>query len=161
MKIRALFVLLTLTLLGCSGTGIDPSIETGGTVDDSALINPDDRPQDWLTHGRTYSEQRFSPLSQINEQNVGELGLVWSFDTDTDRGLEATPIVVDGTLYTTGSWSVVFAVNAATGELTSEVPPDTMDIHAIWGDGTGLFYAVGGRFYDPYEGVAYTRTESE
>ncbi|HXG68941.1 MAG TPA: PQQ-dependent dehydrogenase, methanol/ethanol family [Blastocatellia bacterium] len=85
-------------------------------IDDAALRNADTRAGDWLTHGRTYSEARFSPLKQINAENVKSLGLAWAFDTETTRGLEATPIVVDGILYTTGSWSVVFAIDARTGK---------------------------------------------
>lgn len=74
-------------------------------------------PQNWLAHGRTYDEQRFSPLDTINTKTVGDLSLAWYFDTNTTRGLEATPIIVDGVMYSTGTWSVVYAHNAATGEL--------------------------------------------
>ena len=69
----------------------------------------------WMTHGRTYSEQRFSPLTQITDQNVAGLGLAWWFDLDTRRGQEATPLVIDGVMYFTSAWSKVFALNAATG----------------------------------------------
>ena len=58
-------------------------------------------------HGRTYDEQRFSPLKQINADNVGTLGLAWSLDLDTNRGQEATPLVVDGVMYSTSAWSKV------------------------------------------------------
>jgi len=71
---------------------------------------------DWLLHGRTYDDQRFSPLVQINEQNVADLGLAWSREMGTTRGLEATPLVERGILYTTGSWSVVYALDAKTGK---------------------------------------------
>jgi quinohemoprotein ethanol dehydrogenase len=66
-------------------------------------------------HGRTPAEQRYSPLAQIDEHNVAKLGLAWSYATGTNRGLEATPIVADGVMYATGSWSVVFALDAETG----------------------------------------------
>src|SRR6516164_8790396 len=69
----------------------------------------------WLMYGRTYDDHRFSPLTQINEQSIGRLGLVWSRELGTTRGLEATPLVEDGVIYTTGSWSVVFALDAKTG----------------------------------------------
>lgn len=88
-----------------------------GSVDADRIINANSEPQNWLAHGRTYDEQRFSPLNRINADNVADLGLAWYFDTGTDRGLEASPIVVDGIMYTTGSWSVVFANDARTGEL--------------------------------------------
>ena len=70
----------------------------------------------WLTHGRTYGEQRFSPLEQVNADNVRGLGLDWFFDIPTDRGIEATPLVLDGVMYVTGSWSTGFALDARTGE---------------------------------------------
>ena len=75
-----------------------------------------DESGNWLTHGRTYDEQRFSPLSEINGDTVGELGLAWFFDVPTERGMEATPIVVDGRMYVSGSWSIVYALDAATGQ---------------------------------------------
>jgi quinohemoprotein ethanol dehydrogenase len=71
---------------------------------------------EWLSHGRTYDEQRFSPLGQVNPQTVGKLGLTWSAQFDTDRGQEATPLVADGVLYTTTAWSKVFAFDARTGQ---------------------------------------------
>jgi quinohemoprotein ethanol dehydrogenase len=70
---------------------------------------------DWPLHGLTTSEQRFSPLRQIDRTSVSRLGLAWSYDTLSHRGLEATPIVVDGVLYATSTWSVVFALDARTG----------------------------------------------
>lgn len=71
---------------------------------------------EWLTHGRTYAEDRFSPLNQINRNTVSELGVAWYFDLDTDRGQEATPLVIDGVVYLTSAWSKAFAVDARTGE---------------------------------------------
>jgi PQQ-dependent dehydrogenase (methanol/ethanol family) len=71
---------------------------------------------DWALHGGTQSGQRYSALNQINERNVSRLGLMWSKELGTSRGLEATPIVVNGVIYTTGSWSVVFAFDAKTGK---------------------------------------------
>ena len=69
-----------------------------------------------MTHGRTYSEQRYSPLDAISDENVARLGLAWSFDLQTERGIEATSIVVDGTMYTTSAWSIVHALDARTGK---------------------------------------------
>src|SRR2546423_10219769 len=84
-------------------------------IDDAGLRNGDAKASDWLTHGRNYAETRFSPLKQINAENVKTLGLAWAFDAETTRGLEATPIVVDGVIYTTGTWSIVYALDARTG----------------------------------------------
>ena len=72
-------------------------------------------PDDWPLHGRTFAEDRHSPLTGINKENVDQLGLAWNFATGTTRGLEATPIVIDGVLYATGTWSVVYALDARTG----------------------------------------------
>ncbi|MDJ0786383.1 MAG: PQQ-dependent dehydrogenase, methanol/ethanol family [Myxococcota bacterium] len=88
----------------------------GATVDDARLVGAGEEPGTWLSYGRTYSEQRYSPLTRITDANVGQLGLAWSFETGTKRGLEATPIVVDGVIYTTGTWSVVYAIDARTGK---------------------------------------------
>ncbi len=70
---------------------------------------------EWLTHGRTYAEDRFSPLTQVNRDTVGELGVAWSFELDTNRGQESTPLVIDGTVYFTSAWSKAFALDARTG----------------------------------------------
>jgi quinohemoprotein ethanol dehydrogenase len=84
------------------------------TVDQKRLDEADFS-NDWLTYGRTYSEQRFSPLKQINEKTVSGLGLAWWAQFDTNRGQEATPLTADGFLYTTTAWSKVFAFDARTG----------------------------------------------
>jgi quinohemoprotein ethanol dehydrogenase len=86
-------------------------------IDDARLRGAAAEPRDWLTHGRTYAETRFSPLDQIRDDNAHQLGLAWRFPTGLRRGHEATPLVVDGVMYLTGSWSVVFALDAATGHL--------------------------------------------
>jgi quinohemoprotein ethanol dehydrogenase len=70
----------------------------------------------WLSYGRTYDEQRFSPLTEVSDSNVAQLGLEWSADMDTARGQEATPIVVDGIMYVSTAWSMVKAYDAATGK---------------------------------------------
>src|SRR6478609_1054037 len=79
---------------------------------------------DWATYGLDYYEQRFSPLDQISEANAAQLGLAWSFDPATDRGLEATPLVIDGVMYTTGSWSVTYAIDARTGKQMWKYDPE-------------------------------------
>lgn len=78
---------------------------------------------DWLAHGRTAAEQRYSPLETINDTNVANMMRLWTFDTGTTRGLEATPIVKDGVMYTTLTWSVVLAIDARTGTLIWRYDP--------------------------------------
>jgi len=94
------------------------------SVDSDRLINADDEPGQWMSNGRDYWEQRFSPLSQVNTDTVSDLGLVWSADLDTSRGQEATPVVVDGALYVTTAWSMVKAYDATSGELLWEFDPE-------------------------------------
>ncbi|NLR72230.1 PQQ-dependent dehydrogenase, methanol/ethanol family [Novosphingobium sp. ERN07] len=77
----------------------------------------------WLSYGRTYDEQRFSPLTQITPENIGQLGLAWSADMDTARGQEATPLVIDGKIYITTAWSKAKAYDALTGKLLWEFDP--------------------------------------
>ena len=76
-----------------------------------------------MSHARTYDEKRFSPLDQINSENVSNLGLAWKFTTDTNRGHEASPIIIDGVMFTTSAWSVVYALDAASGELLWKYDP--------------------------------------
>ncbi|MBZ5859619.1 PQQ-dependent dehydrogenase, methanol/ethanol family [Flavihumibacter profundi] len=91
--------------------------EVTAAIDDKALLNADHDPGNWLSYGRNYSEDRYSPLDQVNKENVNKLGLAWSLDLGFKRGFEATPIVVDGIMYVTGAWSKVYAIDARTGKL--------------------------------------------
>ena len=92
-------------------------------VDAVRLTNADKDPGNWMSQGRTYSEQRFSPLTNVNTSNVKDLGLAWSFDLATNRGVEVTPIVVDGNMYVTSAWSLVYALDAKTGKLLWRYDP--------------------------------------
>jgi len=105
-------------------------VASPANVTDTRIVHANDQPGNWLTYGRTYSEQRFSPLNEINDHNVAKLGLAWYFDLDTRRGQEATPLVVDGVMYFTSAWSKVFAVNAATGSLLWSYDPK---VPKAWG----------------------------
>ncbi|HWU56425.1 MAG TPA: PQQ-dependent dehydrogenase, methanol/ethanol family, partial [Rhizomicrobium sp.] len=97
-----------LLLLGSSGHT--------APLGDAELRSSDTDAGNWLMYGRTYDDHRFSPLKQINEQSIGKLGLAWNREMGTTRGLEATPLVKDGILYTSGSWSTVYAIDAKTGK---------------------------------------------
>jgi len=97
-------------------------------VDGDRIADADREPGNWMSHGRTYNEQRFSPLSVINDKNVSQLGLAWFYSLDTRRGQEATPLVVDGVMYFTTAWSKVISLDAASGirrwEYDPRVPPE-------------------------------------
>jgi quinohemoprotein ethanol dehydrogenase len=102
-------------LLGGCERGVSPS----------RLEKADGSASQWLTTGRTYSEQRFSPLAQITPRNVDRLGLAWEASLESfDFGVEATPLVADGVLYVTSTWSRVFAFDAASGKLLWKYDPD-------------------------------------
>ena len=93
-------------------------------VDAARLANAEAEPGQWMSHGRTYSEQRFSPLEQINTGNISDLGLAFHVDLDTNRGQEATPIMVDGTLYISEAWSKVKAIDAVSGAVLWAYDPE-------------------------------------
>jgi quinohemoprotein ethanol dehydrogenase len=85
-------------------------------VDAARLRHAEAEPGTWLSDGRTYSAQRYSPLTQINQANVGRLGLAWYAELDTYRGVEATPLFIDGVLYNINAWNIVTAYDARTGK---------------------------------------------
>ncbi len=87
-----------------------------GEIDDARMRNADKEPQDWLVHGGNLQSWRYSALNQITPDNIKDLKPAWVLDFDTNRGQEATPIVVDGVVYVSTAWSKVYAVNAQTGE---------------------------------------------
>ncbi len=129
----ALIVAAALALAGCNRTGT-------GTETATAIAPPTEGVTDamiaaaageeWLTYGRDYAEERFSPLSQVDDKSVGKLGLAWFADLDTARGQEGTPLMHDGVLYVTSAWSKVYAYDARTGQLKwsydPKVPRETL-----------------------------------
>jgi len=112
--------------------GVEDALDppTGSEVTEERLLAAGSEPSNWLSHGRTYDEQRFSPLDSINAENVAKLGLDWFFDIPTDRGIESTPLVIDGVMFVTGSWSTVFALGAKTGEQIWAYDPE---VPRFWG----------------------------
>src|SRR5271170_7205016 len=88
--------------------------QQSGPVDDKALKNAARNGQDWLAHGHDYSEERYSPLTQVDASNASRLGLAWYYDTGSDRGtVETSPIISNGVMYATLPWSVVVALDAS------------------------------------------------
>ena len=102
---------LAVLALGVAACGKAPANVDGRRI--AAAETSDD----WPSNGKGYSEQRFAPQAQINAQSVSRLGLAWYAQLDTDRGQEATPLMVDGVLYTSTAWSKVHAYDARTGKL--------------------------------------------
>ena len=87
--------------------GLFACLSFGQGITDRDLRGAANRAGDWITTGHDYAETHYSPLQDVNATNVGRLGLEWSLDMETKRGLEATPIVVNGVMYVTGSWSEI------------------------------------------------------
>src|SRR5580692_6054371 len=114
-------MLLTLSLaaalLGMAPGTSHGAATSGAPVNGARIANADAEPGNWLTYGRTYGEQRYSPLARINDKNVKTLGLAWFADLDTNRAQEATPLVVDGVMYITTAWSLVKAYDVRSGRL--------------------------------------------
>ena len=120
MRMRIMIVAATLLLAGCQETA---NVDGDGAVNAKRLIAAAGDTENWMSYGRTYDEQRFSPLDTVNTGNVKDLGLAWSADLDTARGQEATPIVIDGKIYITTAWSKVKSYDAVTGKLLWDYDP--------------------------------------
>jgi PQQ-dependent dehydrogenase (methanol/ethanol family) len=163
MKLRGRYwlalTLLIPTLVACSRE--EAPVERAAPpapVESTAVAAAPAPPPDveWRQHGLNQAETRFSPLADINDGNVSKLGLAWYFDYPTARGLEATPLVIDGVMYTTGSWSMVFANNAITGELLWFYDPQVPRDWAVHGCcdvvNRGVAYDSGRLYFGTYDG---------
>jgi PQQ-dependent dehydrogenase (methanol/ethanol family) len=107
---------LALAASARSGEAAAAAKPAPANVDEKRLMASQQHPGQWMSQGRDHLEQRFSPLTKINDKNVSRLGLTWFGDFDTRRGQESTPLVIDGVLYVTTAWSKVYAYNAKTGK---------------------------------------------
>ncbi len=126
MRARVALV-VGLALVVSPASAEDPGAKIAAAtakIDDARLVAADKDAGNWLSYGRTYDEQRYSPLDQIDEKTVEKLGMVWSLDLGTTRGVEATPIVVDGVIFASGPWSVVWAIDARTGKQIWKYDPE-------------------------------------
>lgn len=121
MFTRLALSIAALAVAACSDT--DKSNDTPPGID-TYFIETNSPGSEWLTYGGDYNEQRHSPLNKINTENIGSLGVAWTYDLSTNRGVEATPIVADGIIYVTSAWSVVHALDAKTGEELWIYDPD-------------------------------------
>ncbi|MEK9543343.1 MAG: PQQ-binding-like beta-propeller repeat protein, partial [Luminiphilus sp.] len=125
---RMLLLGLCALVAACGGEQADTKPEaesTGGpteanpgagNISRARLENASQEPEQWLTYGGSYDETRHSTLTKINRDTLSDLGIGWVYEMKKPRGVEATPIVVDGTMYVSGAWSVVYALDARSGE---------------------------------------------
>lgn len=132
LHLAALAAASIFALSACSGAQDPdaPATETEADtavfadVTDDRLDNAEATPTEWLSYGFDREETRHSPLTGITTENVADLGVAWTYDLATSRGVESTPIVIDGTMYVTSAWSVVYALDAITGEELWTYDPD-------------------------------------
>ena len=142
-----------LIALGVSSIVVSAKAADVANVDDARIIENAKTGKEWLSNGLDYGVNRFSPLDQITAANVGKLGLAWSYPLDSIRGVEATPIVVDGIMYVTAPWSIVYAINAKTGEKIW-----TFDSQSPHNEGYRLCCDVVNRGVAVYKGKVYVGT---
>ena len=98
------------------------------------LLKSTEDTSSWLMYGGNYQSWRFSPLKDINRQNVKKLTPAWMFQTGIPGQLEASPIIADGVMYLTASYNNLFALDAETGEpLWKYVHPLPADMRVCCG----------------------------
>ena len=118
-SLNAIAIIAAAFLMACSREAppeVQTTVHNAAAVDAVRMTNAGSDANNWMSHGRTYAEERFSPLTLINDDNVRSLGLAWYWESDANMGTEATPLVVDGVMYTTSTWNILHAIDAATGE---------------------------------------------
>lgn len=86
------------------------------SITTARLVGANAQPDQWLTYGGNYEEQRYSQLKQITKDNINQLGLAWFADYDTNLQQEGTPLYIDGVLYISTAWSKLYAFDAETGK---------------------------------------------
>ena len=122
--ILGLTALLSLSLLGCQqAKSPDKAQGPAANVTAERLLKATDEPSQWLTHGGSYEEQRYSRLAQVNRETVKTLGLSWFADYDTNLSQAGTPLFIDGVLYVSTAWSKVYAFDAKTGKALWQYDP--------------------------------------
>ncbi|MEP6876143.1 MAG: PQQ-binding-like beta-propeller repeat protein, partial [Burkholderiales bacterium] len=103
---------LAAAVVGITGTAAAaPANVTGASIEANARSG-----KEWPSYGLDYAETRFSRLAQVSDANVKNLGLAWTYNLESTRGVESTPLVVGGVMYVTASWSVVHALDVRTGK---------------------------------------------
>ena len=115
-----------VTVFFASTAGADDS----GRVTQARVLNESAATDNWMLNGGTFRGEHFSALDQINTQSVGDLGLAWTTDLPVADGISATPIVVDGVIYISGPFSIVFAIDSANGEILWRYDPRVRDAFA-------------------------------
>ena len=141
MRIRpAVWLLAAAVSCGAAVASLQGQQATTRKVDDATLLKPADG--DWVGYGRDYAETHHSPLKQIDQSNVSRLGLAWSVEVGSDGKLETTPLVFNGVLYGTSTWSQVYAIDLRTNKVKWQWDPALVR-GGIEGDGTAPVLRAG------------------
>lgn len=161
LKVLTPLLILPLlsTFVGClSSNGSNPEGKIGN-VTERRLIDADREPESWLTGGRDYKQSYYSPLADIDKGNVDRLGFAWHYDIDFATAFQATPVMVDGMMFTSGNRGNVYALDAATGDLrwsfTPDVAPETFDNHCCGGPNRGVAVWKGMVYVGSLDGYLY------
>ena len=108
-------------LVGCVAVTALQGQQAAPKVTDATLLKPADG--DWVGYGRDYAETHHSPLTQIDQSNVTRLAESWAVEVGSDGKLETTPLVFDGVLYGTSTWSQVYAIDLRTKKVKWKYDP--------------------------------------
>jgi PQQ-dependent dehydrogenase (methanol/ethanol family) len=103
---------------------LQPSAMAQGDVTEKRVLEESAKGENWFVKGGNFRGEHFSPLSQVTDMNVADLGLAWAIDLPIPDGISATPIVVDGVIYLSGAFSVVYAIDAEDGRVIWSFDPD-------------------------------------
>ena len=95
-----------------------------GDVTEERVLEEAANGENWFLKGGNFRGDHFSPLDEISDRNVTDLGLAWARDLPVPDGISATPIVVDGVIYLSGAYSIVFAIDAGDGSVLWTYDPD-------------------------------------
>jgi len=134
---------LSASLLALALIALPGSVYAADRNIDDKAISDSANTADWLAYGRNHNEQRYSPLKDINSDNIVKIGVEWYMDLPRDIGLVSTPLVIDGVMYFIGSQNIIRAVDARTGKLVWEYDPEVGKELAgqqqvMWRDSRGI-----------------------
>lgn len=130
------FLVTLIFLSGCSQKvsteeNLAAASSNTANVSSSRLAQAGSEPDQWMTYGGNYEEQRYSALKQITKDNINQLGLVWYADYDTNLQQEGTPLYIDGVIYISTAWSKLYAYDAATGQELWKYDPEVPGAWAV------------------------------
>jgi quinohemoprotein ethanol dehydrogenase len=121
MRVRILIDYLLVVACACQ---LLPTAMAQGNVTEKRVLEEAASGENWFLKGGNFHGEHYSPLTQVSDENIGDLGLAWATDLPVPAGISATPIVVDGVVYLSGAYSVVFAIDAEDGRILWSFDPD-------------------------------------